>query len=177
MLPLADTETLVAIPLLSILGAAALIDWRTHSLPNTLSFGGAVFALILHGTLSGFSGVAIGMAGWLLCLGLFLPFYVAGGMAAGDVKLMAAVGAFVGPIAGVVACLFTMIAGGLIGIATLVIARRACLAEDVRPGTTGTLREQLKTRIPYAGAIAAGTSIMLIVPGATPSVFSQFGVS
>jgi prepilin peptidase CpaA len=118
---MANENFLILVPLLLILAVATILDWREHRIPNTLTFGAALFGLILQGSVSGVPGLALGAAGGVICLVFFLPFYATGGMAAGDVKLMAAVGAFIGPIYGIAACFFTLIAGGVIGLVSLVL--------------------------------------------------------
>ncbi len=130
-------------------------------------------AAALQVSISGLPGLAVAAAGWLVCLLCFLPFYIKGGMAAGDVKLMAAVGAFIGPVPGVIACAFTLVAGGVIGLLTL-----ACARGHLRPAGSSAeggsaVREALRTRIPYAGAIAAGTSVVLLFPSLIPPAFIQ----
>jgi prepilin peptidase CpaA len=165
-------EILIVIPLLVLLGVATILDWRTTTIPNTLTFGGALFGLVLQATLDGVPGLGVAAAGWALCLVCFLPLYMAGGMAAGDVKLMATVGAFVGPAVGIAACMFSLIAGGIIGIACIIYRRYTMPELDV--DATGSMRALLKTRIPYAGAIAAGTSFIVLVPSVVPPAL-QFG--
>ena len=172
---MSNSHILIIVPLLLILGAATLLDWREHKIPNVLTFGAALFGLILQGSLNGPAGLGLAAAGWIVCLVCFLPFYVNGGMAAGDVKLMAAVGAFIGPAAGIFACLFTLIAGGLIGLASIacVWSARQLASSSSEAGID--LRAALRTRIPYAGAIAAGTSFVLLVPGVIPASLTQLG--
>jgi len=167
--------TLIAIPLLLILGVATLTDWRVRTIPNVLTFGAALFGLILQGTINGLPGLAIAAGGWIVGLVCFLPFYAKGGMAAGDVKLMAAVGAFLGPIPGFAACLFTLIAGGVIGIVSVAINWGLRLIASSTSEGPMSLRDALRTRIPYAGAIAAGTSIVLLVPALVPANLIQPG--
>jgi prepilin peptidase CpaA len=166
-------EFLLNAPLLVLLGIATLLDWRANTIPNVLTFGGAVFGVILHGTLGGLPGLGIAAAGWAVCLACFMPLYMGGGMAAGDVKLMAAVGAFVGPTLGITACMFSLIAGGVIGVFCMIVRRRD--VESFDADISGRMRAVLKTRIPYAGAIAAGTSFMVLVPSAVPPML-QSGV-
>lgn len=170
---ISDMETLVVIPLLVILGAATLVDQHTHKIPNALTLGSALFGLILQGTLHGSAGLVLAAGGWLLCLGCFLPLYATGGMAAGDVKLMAAVGAFVGPVNGIAACLFTLIAGGIIGLASVLSVRSSLSA--IEGEDTSLLRCARQTKIPYAGAIAAGTSFVLLVPSVIPAALRHLG--
>jgi len=166
----------IVIPLLTILGVATLMDFRSCKIPNVLTFGAALFGLVLQGTLNGLPGLAIAVGGWIVCLICFLPLYARGGMAAGDVKLMAAVGAFLGPIYGIAACLLTLIAGGFMGLATVAfiwVSRNVASSPSV--GTT-TLRDSLRTRIPYAGAIAAGTGFVMLVPSVIEPALMRFGV-
>lgn len=161
-----DMEIIIATPLLVLLGVATLLDWRANTIPNVLTLGGAVFGLILHGTLDGAPGVGLALAGWALCLACFLPLYMGGGMAAGDVKLMAMVGAFVGPFVGIAACMSSLIAGGVIGVACMVLKRDQ--GTQIDGDSTGSMRAVMKTRIPYAGAIASGTSLIVLVPSIVP---------
>jgi len=167
--------SLIAIPLLLILGVATLMDWREQTIPNVLSFGAALFGLVLQGTLNGLPGVAIAAGGWVVGLVCLLPFYAKGGMAAGDVKLMAAVGAFLGPVPALAACLFTLIAGGVIAVASLACTWGLHSLAGANGAERVSLRDALRARIPYAGAIAAGTSIVLLMPSLVPTALMHFG--
>jgi prepilin peptidase CpaA len=115
---------------LAILGAfllaAAWIDLRRQCIPNRLVFAGTALALLLHtllpvgdGFLSALPG-GLGLIGSLkgLLFGLlaFLPLYALRTMAAGDVKLVAMVGAFLGPVDIWFALLCTLLAGGVLVI-------------------------------------------------------------
>src|SRR4026208_556827 len=77
--------------------AAAWSDFRTRRIPNVLTVAGAVSGLALHVWYSGLPGAVTSMEGLLVGLGLFIVFFFAGGMGAGDVKLLAAIGALLGP--------------------------------------------------------------------------------
>ena len=165
----------VAIPLLVILALATLLDWREQRIPNVLTFGSAIFALVLHTTLDGASGAWFAVGGWVAGLICFLPFYARGGMAAGDVKLMAAVGAFVGPMAGLVACMLSLVAGGIIALMTLALVWGSARLSPVDSDSEIDMRSALRKRIPYAGAIAAGSSVVVLVPAIVPPALFTFG--
>lgn len=169
-----SSQVAITVPVFVILAIATLVDQRTHKLPNMLTLGSAVFALILQGSLNGANGLLTGAAGWVTCLLCFLPFYALRGMAAGDVKLMAAVGAFIGPGPGLAAAMFALLAGGLISIISIATA---CGPTVFFGGNrhSDAFRLALKRRIPYAGAIAAGTSFLLLVPASVPPAL-QLGV-
>lgn len=103
---------------------ATIVDVRTRRIPNELTAAMAVTGLGLAATgMSGVSllGSAIGLA---LGVALMLPGHVFGGTGAGDVKLMAAIGAIVGPATVVTAFFFTAIAGGVLAIAVAAQRRR-----------------------------------------------------
>jgi prepilin peptidase CpaA len=80
-----------------ILAEAAVIDGWKLRVPNWLTFhlilGGLLFAAWCHGV----AGFTWALGGAALGLALLLPLYAIGGMGAGDVKLLAGVGAWVGP--------------------------------------------------------------------------------
>ena len=103
----------IAVLMLLLIGAA-IYDYRTHRIPNRLVVCGAVFGVVyntvfppvFHGTvLFPLAGLAVGLV-------LFLPLYLIRAMGAGDVKLFAMVGAFLGPLATFYAALATLIVGG-----------------------------------------------------------------
>jgi prepilin peptidase CpaA len=109
-----------------LLCTAAVSDWRSYRIPNWLTFGGVLFALV-YGTLAArtpVSGATNALAGLGAGFVLMVPFYALGIMGAGDVKLMAMVGAFLGPYQALVAVLFTFIAGGVAALAFAIHRRR-----------------------------------------------------
>ena len=84
-------------------GAVASIwDVRTRRIPNALTFGSAIVAVAFHaldaGAMRAVPGaIAWSAAGCVVGFLLFLPLFLLGGMGAGDVKLLAAMGAWLGP--------------------------------------------------------------------------------
>jgi prepilin peptidase CpaA len=69
---------------------------NTHRIPNSLVIMALALGLIEQLTLAPTLGLAYWVGGAGTGLAIFLPFYIGGGMGAGDVKLMAAVGGFLG---------------------------------------------------------------------------------
>lgn len=160
------------IMLLAVVSIAVVTDLRTSRIPNWLTFSAMGLALVGHAWLNGLHGVMFSLAGLGTGLGLLFVVYLAGGMGAGDVKLMAAIGSFVG-IHGVLACgLLTMVVGGIYAIGALcyqwgVIAAGQRLAYAaygaVLVGGSAWTRElQLPFKLRYGLAIAAGTLMFLL---------------
>ncbi|MDN4574621.1 peptidase A24 [Pandoraea cepalis] len=101
---------------------AAACDWQSRRIPNRLVGSAWLAALAMqiwvHGWLDGSAAWALG---WLTGLAMFLPFYLLRGMAAGDVKLMMAVGAWIGARQAFDAAIATFVLGGVwsIGLSLL----------------------------------------------------------
>jgi prepilin peptidase CpaA len=100
-----------------LLVVAAVIDGRTFRVPNWLTVGGMVAGLILNTALPMQTGILSALAGLATGLVILLPLYAVGVMGAGDVKLMAAVGAFLGLPEILFAVLGSLIAGGIAAVA------------------------------------------------------------
>ena len=82
------------IVLFGLLAVAVVGDLRRHRIPNTLVLTGMALGLAGQMVVGGVAGLINGVSGMAVGFGLFLLLYVVGGMAAGDVKQMAMVGAF-----------------------------------------------------------------------------------
>jgi prepilin peptidase CpaA len=151
--------------------AATVVDIRTRRIPNGLT---ATMAGIGVGfAAAGVSGVPLWASalGFVLGLALMMPGHLLGATGAGDVKLMAAVGALVGPAVVVSAFLFTAIAGGV--LAVIVAARRRRLRATLEgagrlvsaPGDAGREIRSAPTahRFAYGPAIAIGSILAALV--------------
>lgn len=115
-----DVNAVIAV----MLGFVAVVfDVRQRRIPNWLTFGGALAALLFSGVRHGFAGVAHSGGGWIVGAALFFPFFAFGGMGAGDAKLLAAIAAWLGPVEGVWTAMFATMAGGVIGLG-VAISRR-----------------------------------------------------
>jgi prepilin peptidase CpaA len=103
--------------MLTILGIAVLSDLQDRRIPNQLVVFGLLLGLTGQTWLAEGGGLTIAASGALVGLVCLLPFYISGGMGAGDVKLMAVCGAFLGPQYALVASAATLLVGGVIGVA------------------------------------------------------------
>jgi prepilin peptidase CpaA len=160
--------------LLLLVSIAAVNDLVTRRIPNRLLLTGLACAVLLRllsanpgsSLLEAFSGMAVGLI-------IFLPFYLLRGMAAGDVKLMATIGAFTGPNEAFAIAVLTWCAGGVMALFLILVRGRVRLAlvniahmmaGVLTPGATLATpeRQQSAGSMPYGLAIAAGTIIVLV---------------
>jgi len=160
----------------ALLGAA--FDVRSRRIPNFVTAPAFVAGLLLHLGVEGGKGFASSLAAGLLCGAIFLIFYLAGGMGAGDVKLIAAAGALVGLSNTAVLLVCTSLAGGAMGILFALVRGRlrstlsnvAVLASHhqhlgLTPHPDLNVRNAATLRLPYGLAIAAGCCITLYLQG------------
>ena len=103
--------------LLVVALAGGALDLATRRIPNWLTFPAAAVGLAWNGYRGGWRGLLLALGGLALGFVVFLPFFALGGMGAGDVKLMAAVGAITGPQALVAIFILTGLLGGIAGLA------------------------------------------------------------
>ncbi len=121
--PAAGARTAV---LLSLLAAAAVIDYRTYRIPNWLTVGGIAFALACSAAPAapGSSGLPTALGGLGVAMLVLLPMYAIRVLGAGDVKLMGMVGAFLGTPDTLRALLFVFVVGGVAAVG-FAVRRRA----------------------------------------------------
>lgn len=159
--------------LAALLGAWS--DVLYARIPNRLTYPAILIGLIAQWWLLGWLGLRQGLLGLLLCGGAFFLLFVIHAMGGGDVKLMAAVGAWVGYRNAGIALIVCALAGGLIALGYVVVLKRyrttlSNILSLVRFHAYRGLRENpglnLSTkdavRMPYGLAIAAGAVGTLI---------------
>ena len=157
-----------------VLLLACISDLRTRRIPNALTFSAIAAALAFHAVTGGLSAAGWSLAGCLLGALLFFPMFALRGMGAGDVKLLAAVGAWLGPPQVAMAAIATSVAGGLIALAVALghgYLRTALRnlwmllmhwrVMGVRPLEGVTLHGTRGPRLAYAVPIAVGTMVTL----------------
>jgi prepilin peptidase CpaA len=154
-----------------VAGTAAAIDIRTRRIPNALTFGAAGLSFVFALWSGGWHAFGLSVAGWAIGIGLFLPIYVVGGMGAGDVKLLGAVGAWLGPLGALRTALFSVFAGGVLALVVGLRHRYLGVAfrnlwgllvfwrvAGIRPHPGLTLDASRGPKLAYGVAIAAGTA-------------------
>jgi len=154
--------------------AACGFDLSRRRIPNALTLGAAAAAIFVSASTGGVAGARSSLLGWTVATALWLPLYALGGMGAGDVKLIAAIGAWLGPIDVIHAALYAAMAGAAFAVG-LVLAR-GCAREtcsNVRlllvhwrvagftPHAQLTLASSDSPRLAYAVPILAGTVVAI----------------
>lgn len=110
----ADVRVIVV---LAVALAAVVTDLRARRIPNVLTLGAAAAAWIFAAATGGLSALGTSFLGWLVGALLFFPLFALRGMGAGDVKLVAALGAWMGPLQALWLGIFASVAGGIIALA------------------------------------------------------------
>lgn len=151
--------------------AATVVDIRQRRVPNVLTMGLASVGLVL--AMAGVSGVTVGgaLGGLALGLALLLPAHVFGATGAGDVKLLAAFGALLGPGGVFEAFLRAAILGGVMALAVALWRGRlretlygtAMLVTTRNRAVTAIIEHPAaNNRFPYAPAIACGAVLVVL---------------
>lgn len=110
------SHALAYLPLLGLMTVAAVKDWRTRRLPNTLNLVVLLCGLGLAYQRAIPPHLPASLAGAAVGLALLFPAFALGALGGGDVKLLAAVGAWTGPVGVLVVLLLTTVAGGAVAL-------------------------------------------------------------
>ncbi len=158
----------------SVATLAAVCDVRTGRVPNVLTFGAAAAGFAFSTLHAGLSGLGTSLLGCLVGFVLFLPLFALGGMGGGDVKLLAAIGAWIGPMGALQAALWASLVGGV--LAVIVGISSGYLREAIRnlfamvavwravgpsPISDLTLAQSRGPRLAYAVPIGIGAIIAM----------------
>jgi prepilin peptidase CpaA len=154
---------LVPVVASAVAGVAAFTDLRSRCIPNWLTLSAAGVGVALNGWSGGPQGGLTALAGLGLGLALLLPFYLMRAVGAGDVKLLAALGALLGPQALISVAVYGALVGGamsavvLIGRGRLLLTLSEMVVQRMLPSLSGATA-------PYGVAIAAGVYLSMVLP-------------
>jgi prepilin peptidase CpaA len=159
---------LLAVVLISVI----YTDLRSSRIPNVLTFAGMAIGSIAQAWLAGSQGLLFSLEGLGVGLGIFLFLYASGGVGAGDVKLMGAVGAMVGPYGALVSGLMAFLIGGVYALGAMCYqwgiadtARKLVSATQgavLLRGHSWTHELRLPFHLRYGLAIAGGTLLFML---------------
>ena len=157
--------------MLALLIAAAWCDVATRTIPNTIGL-----LLVATGTiariLEGPAALALSVADALLLFVLLLVAFSRGLIGGGDVKIMSALAVGLSPLDCYRFVVATAIAGGILGIAYLLLSLQAAGPHDQRRksllgrvSAVESWRIRRRGPLPYGVAIAAGGAFVLLHSG------------
>ncbi len=162
---------IIHVVVLCLVGIAAITDVRSGIIPNWLTLPPLVIAPIAHGMVGGIRGVLDSVIGILVCSLVPLLVFYRGGMAGGDVKLFAALGAIAGLYLGLEAQFLSLVAASIYAIGQLAWNGRLLnsLGNSVFIGLNPvlprrfrkTIAPELMHRIRLGAAVLLGTSIAI----------------
>jgi prepilin peptidase CpaA len=148
---------------------ACVTDLRSRRIPNVLTFGAAAAALVYAGVTDGWAGLGAASLGWFIGAVAFIVPFALGGLGGGDVKLLAAIGAWLGPAGAFWVALYAGVAGGVmaLGVALATGYLRRALSNvslllmhwriwGLRPLSEVSLEGSEGPRLAYALPIFAG---------------------
>jgi prepilin peptidase CpaA len=163
-------------PAVASLGAitGSVFDVKSRRIPNFITLPGCLLGLLLHLMFGGWRQCLTSALAGLICGAIFLLFYVAGGMGAGDVKMIAAVGCIAGLPNVAYLLVLTALSGGVMAIGLALFRGRlketlgnvgALASHHTQQGLTPhpelNVLNQSTLRLPYGLAIAAGAVLTL----------------
>ena len=114
----------------TVLVVAAVIDGWKLRVPNWITFPLIMSGWIYSAVYFGWAGLAWSVLGTIVGLGLLLPAYAIGGMGAGDVKLLAGIGAWAWSAATLYAFCVSAVVGGAIAVGMVLLATRLASASS-----------------------------------------------
>lgn len=154
---------------------SAVTDLRSRRIPNLVTYPTVILALSVYGLYAGLPGVFFSLKGLGFGFALLLVPYLLGGMGAGDVKLMAAVGSVLGVRHTFVVFLIIAVIGGVAALAMLAARRQLLLTlrqivTSFQVFCSGAGIAALKVDrtklqregIPYGAVIACGTVVFFV---------------
>jgi prepilin peptidase CpaA len=159
--------------------AAAVADVRTRRLPNWLTVPAFAAALVFHAVTGGLSGLGGALGGFAIGFGVLFVLWLIGGGGGGDVKLMGALGAWLGPIPTLLVVFLSSVfavlgAVGMMGVDLVTQGfsplRRKYFAKEItagkqrRPPATAEEQRRLRNKrrvLPYAAPVALATWLVL----------------
>jgi prepilin peptidase CpaA len=156
---------------------ASWIDYAERRVPNWLNLTILLAGLVTQFIFFGWNGVGWGALGMLVGFGVLIVPWLMHGMGAGDVKLMAAIGAWIGPVLTLWSFAVGAIIGGIVAVIMIVSTGRTVHAltnmqtiatkmrrVDTAFGEYGGARTFGSTSqlLPYGVPLTAGTILVLV---------------
>ncbi|WP_243354979.1 A24 family peptidase [Bacillus litorisediminis] len=159
-----------------ILIICVITDLRKRKIYNKVIFPALLLTIILHLINSGLDGLLMSIQGFAVGMALLLIPYLLGGMGAGDVKLLALVGAMKGTMFVLITAVYMALIGGVLALGVLLFRRGVLTRLKMIVFSLGGLRSGVKIPLtiakddnratyPYGLAIAGGAALSFMLSG------------
>jgi len=168
--------TFIVVATIVFISMCVAFDVRTLRIPNLVTGPAILLGLAANGWMSGWSGLAASAIGFAVAVGLLLLPFALGGIGGGDVKMMGAVGALLGPALTLQSLLVGLMAGGC--FAAVHLARKSRLREKLfataHMFVQATMTQSLEPLrapasapgaivLPYSVPLGLGTMIAIVI--------------
>ncbi|WP_221568528.1 prepilin peptidase [Alkalihalobacillus sp. TS-13] len=161
------------IVLLIVLIICVITDIRKRLIYNKVIFPALILSFILHLIVNGWSGLGTSLLGFLLGFGILLIPYFMGGMGAGDVKLLALIGALKGPVFVLNTSIYMALLGGLLALGVIIFSGGAFKRlkyyfhwlygkKNGLKVPLALTKDSMKATYPYGVAIAGGAILSFV---------------
>jgi prepilin peptidase CpaA len=156
--------------LLVVLSISVYTDLKSRRIYNKLIYPSLILAMITHLIINGFDGFVVSLIGFLVGLSLLiLPFFL-GGIGAGDVKLLALIGALKGWVFVLYTGIYMAIIGGVMALMILAFGKGmfkkfAIFLYGLKNRHNMSYLFNRKKTYPYGVAIALGAILAFILEG------------
>ncbi|WP_043933103.1 A24 family peptidase [Bacillus sp. EB01] len=165
-----------AILLFLLLLICTITDIRERRIYNKVLLPFLIIAFLVNGITSGWDGLEMALFGTFVGFGILLIPYLMGGMGAGDVKLLAVIGALMGAKFVALSAIYMAIAGGLFALLIIAVKKSPKqLIKNLFFSLIGRVngfkipvlidKDSMKATYPYGVAIAAGAVIQFFRAG------------
>lgn len=141
--------------LICLLSVASWFDIRFRRIPNQLIVLGILIGILINALGSTPGRFSFGLYGFMVGFGIMLVPHLFGWLGAGDVKLFAVVGLFLGPDNTLDAAIYTAMCGGLLAMLYIVTIKVTKIRGNVHSNPA------IKSTLPYGVAIFGGTLMAL----------------
>ena len=166
-MPQVEFRHLMLAVIVPAMAFACWSDCRRHRVPNWLNLTLAATGLAAQAAYAGWTGLQTGLLGLLTGFGLLIILWAMHGMGAGDVKFMAALGAWMGPALTFYAVLAGGLAGGVVALG-LIVYRRAWFAASANLGVLFAKVGTVKTAFSEFGSAESLSRTTGVLPYAIP---------
>ncbi|MFK7768964.1 MAG: prepilin peptidase [Mariniblastus sp.] len=157
---------LVAVPVavIAFMAIAVFTDLKSRQIPNWLTVSSLVIALLFHFFSGGLDGLLLSIGGFATGFGILFVLWIIGGGGGGDVKLMGALGAWVGPMPTLLIFLGSTFCALLCMVALVVfqsLSKKVLEADE--PGANPPKNKLMKQSLPFAVPASLATVVVVLM--------------